>query len=285
MALRFNRTFVDYSPSFLGLHNPNSKEYTFSMGWKYGDFLDLSRLSYEMQVREEKFRCRVKILRKMPTRLKPNSSILTIEYGRPPSSCTPTRNCHGMVVHMKLQNSSIYSEPNVTNLQLVGGTRGPSRFVKTAAKKIKFDLFNQTATRYGSKGPFNLIVMHIRAGDKPCVLQKLNAKQLVDKIASFGVPQKNEIVYLMTNMPENSAHFKAIRKYFRNHPFFGATDIDMFKRKAFTKMGSYLVYAVEKRLQDIAERIIVTYSGYVTSSSKLVGVLAPSCGPKGRGMT
>ena len=109
--------------------------------------------------------------------------------------------------------------------------------------------------------------------------------EMVDKIASFGVPHKNEIVYLMTNMPENSSHFKAIRKYFRNHPFFGAIDIDMFKRKAFTQMGSYLVYVVEKRLQDIAERIIVTYSGYVTSSSKLVGVLAPSCGPKGRGMT
>ena len=126
--------------------------------------------------------------------------------------------------------------------------------------------------------------MHIRAGDKPCVLEKLNETEIVDKIASFGVPQKNEIVYLMTNMPENSAHFKAIRKYFRNHPFFGATDIDMFKRKAFTKMGSYLVYVVEKHLQGLADGMIVSYSGYVTSKSKLIGILAPpECGSKGRG--
>ena len=190
-----------------------------------------------------------------------------------------------MIKHVHLSNSITNASSTFVNAILVSDPFQFSRFIKLSAKKVKNNIFHIARKQQNSNGPFNLTVMHIRGTDRSCMLQKLNASQLVNKIASFGLPQRNGVVYLMTNIPKHCRHFKAIQQYFTNHSFFESRDVAMFKTKEFTKMGSYLVYVVEKQLQRIAEGVVETYPGYVNVGfeNKVVGVLAPpECGKKGR---
>ena len=224
--------------------------------------------------------CRVKIIRSNDQQFHVKNATLTIEFGR--------NNKHAMIKHIKLTKSVVNSKPgyrlNFTKIKLLSDPWQFSRFIKLAAKHVKNELFRIAAKIQNSSGPFNLTVMHIRGRDRGCMLKKLNDKQLVDKIASFGLPQKNGVVYVMTNMPKNGKHFRAIQQYFKNHSFFESRDVMLFKTEEFTKMGSYLVYVVEKQLQRIAEGLVVTYPGYVSVGfdKKLVGILAPSaCGKMG----
>ena len=214
-----------------------------------------------------------------------DSNTLTVEYGKGPSICRVGKNCHGIIYSIKLRNSTVHSTAGFSKVKLISGARQFSPFFRIAAKKIKREFLNVASKKQNSICQWNLTVMHIRGTDRGCMLEKLTEKQLTDKIASFGVPRKNEVVYLMTNMPEKSTHFNAIRKYFTNNTFFEARDIAMFKRKEFSEMGTFLVYIVEKQLQRIAEGAILTYKGHISPwvEKKVVGILAPSeCGRKGK---
>ena len=60
-------------------------------------------------------------------------------------------------------------------------------------------------------------------------------------------------------------------------------DIYLFRKKYFESMGSYLVYAVELELQNIADAVVLTYPPHIQlmNSPNTIGILASAeCLPR-----
>ena len=219
------------------------------------------------------FPCRVKVLKRHETGIQHENNKITVEYG------------YWMIKdYWRLEKSIIKSTAKFSYGGLQSDPSQYSRFIKIAAKSVKRNLSLLAAKKEKSSGPFNLTVMHIRGGDRGCFLQKMSDKELVDKIASFGLPQKNGIVYLMTNLPKGDIHRRVVENFFQKHSLFSSEDIPIFKQEPFVKMGSYLIYMVEKQLLRYAEGVVLSYIGYadIGLRKRIVGILGPpECGTNG----
>ena len=153
--------------------------------------------------------------------------------------------------------------------------------IKVAAREVKNVVVRKAKNRKNkNKNKRNnqkrlFVVIHLRGRDRKCALSKYTNKQLINKIESFGVFKNNSIVYLMTDLLQNNSLVSAVGAYFGSF-ILQEKDIELFKRRAFTKLGPFLVYATELELQSISDGVIRTYTGHsLPNDGKELGFLEP----------
>ena len=205
-------------------------------------------------------------------------SLVTVEYGEihPDNSKSFYR-----IVLPQLTRVQSLKNSNVYHVKQLSKPRQFSEFIRAIALHVKNYCFRR-ASEIAKSNLRNVekitrfIVVHVRGTDKPCVLKKLKPKNMISKLKKLGVKRESDIVYFMSDIPNNSSHFKALKSYFRTYYFFESSDIDMFDDEIFAEKAPFLIYTTELQLQEIADGIIETYPGHKRQNSgNVLGYLQP----------
>ena len=208
------------------------------------------------------------------------TNTITVEFGVGGTQC---HSCHYRVGAINISNTIVarnqfLSSKTQANLSL---PIPYSQFFKVSAlytaaylRKVSVKL---TATKNQIRtGELKLSVLKLRGFDKYCALYKVNEINLLRKIDELGIKKDNTIVYVMTDLPQNSKHIRTLRNHFKNHYLFEARDIPIFRREPFVSTGTFLVYIVEMELMELADSYVTTYRGHGTSNpTKELGTIAP----------
>ena len=152
-----------------------------------------------------------------------------------------------------------------------------SEFIQTAAERIKNKILkNLKFNLVKSENKSRFIVVHLRAFDRPCALSEYSGHEVIKKLEQYGVNRKQDFAYIMTSLIAKSDHLRALRNYFGQFHMSEKKDIYLFRKTYFESMGSYLVYAVELELQNIADAVVRTYPPHIQlmNSPNTIGILA-----------
>ncbi len=146
-----------------------------------------------------------------------------------------------------------------------------SDFIRSSAALIKSQVVQRSLEM--SNEARKLIVLHLRASDRKCVLKSYGPKQLIDKIKQYGAHSHNTTLYLMTNVDTNSSHKRMLQHYFGRF-LFETKDFSLFSQKPFSLSG-FLIFATELQLQSISDGFILSYHDHkVYETHKTLGVLS-----------
>ena len=204
-------------------------------------------------------------------------SLLTLEYG---AHLNPCKLCGYRINRLPFRKSRSFVNSTLTDYKQNLEKRKFSKFIQVTAEQIKKELMNRTNinTKISSrpKKNYTFTVIHLRGMDRPCAAKNLKVSELLEKIKSFRVSRWSDIVYVMTNMPDKNPFLRGLRYHFRNSFLFEKSDIAVFESTTFQKLGTYLIYAVELELQNLADKIVLTYPGHSLSNIENIrGILAP----------
>ena len=152
-----------------------------------------------------------------------------------------------------------------------------ARFISNHLQKISTRI--STSNFRSPKSPFKLAILKLRGFDKYCGLYKVHGEVLLERLENWGLTKKDHILYLMTDLPQNSKHIRILRHHYADYYFFESRDISFFQQEPFLSAGSYLIYIVEMELLELADAYVTTYVNHGSSnSSNLLGTIAPkSC--------
>ncbi len=178
--------------------------------------------------------------------------------------------CHYRINGDVLQNSSVFTDSNVEAVESTNEKRPFNAFVKACAYLIRHQLFNRVQTESSER---KLVAIHLRAYDRPCLIQNLKPAQLLERIQFFNITKKNSVIYLMTDADRNSPHVRILHDFFQ--PFFMTTsDVRLFKEVWFRKDGA-IVFAIELEIQNLADYVVESYRNHAMSKFRDVGILVP----------
>ncbi|XP_075254702.1 uncharacterized protein LOC142346085 isoform X2 [Convolutriloba macropyga] len=299
LAVKYDRAIVDFSPALRADYMRNKYKETaipnatyhmrYYHGWSWKNLLDTSRILYQITYTNgTRQRCKLRVVRKDDfLQLVHNSdhklSIVSVEYGKK----YPENPVHTLyrIKFLKQQTFALFPRKDVSYSGKVIFRRPFTKFITSSAQYVKERCFQlaeekNKLSNHSADTPNRFVVIHIRSKNLTCALDRFTPNELVLKLEKIGVKRTKDVVYLMTDLEPNDAHFLALKSYFEGYYLFQASDINLYDHSMFAKKAALLIYATEIQLQEIADGIVETfiYRHQMPNTAKIIGHLHNSAG-------